>query len=117
MLVDLHTHTSASDGELAPLALLEMQSAAGVGLTAFTDHDTLDGWDRIAAMAAPTWLPNTLPAAAPRVVSVIPRNAPKVELASEAMRTLCNCAGQSSRSSVAAGWPGSRWVVWRATKT
>lgn len=53
MLVDLHTHTSASDGELAPLAVLEMQSAAGVGLTAFTDHDTLEGWDRIAAMATP----------------------------------------------------------------
>lgn len=62
MLVDLHTHTSASDGELAPLALLEMQSAAGVGLTAFTDHDTLDGWDRIAAMAAPVpGLPRLLP--------------------------------------------------------
>jgi hypothetical protein len=62
LLVDLHTHTSASDGELAPLALLQMQAAAGVGLTAFTDHDTLDGWDRIAAMAAPgAGLPRLLP--------------------------------------------------------
>ena len=62
MLVDLHTHTSASDGELAPLALLQMQADAGVGLTAFTDHDTLDGWDRIAAMAVPAvGLPRLLP--------------------------------------------------------
>jgi len=62
VLVDLHTHTSASDGELEPLALLQMQAAAGVGLTAFTDHDTLDGWDRIGAMAAPAaGLPRLLP--------------------------------------------------------
>mgnify|MGYP001161546104 FL=1 len=62
MLVDLHTHTSASDGELAPLALLQMQAGAGVGLMAFTDHDTLDGWDRIAAMeTTAAGLPRLLP--------------------------------------------------------
>ena len=62
LLVDLHTHTSASDGELAPLALLQMQAAAGVGLTAFTDHDTLDGWDQIGAArpGAAAW-PRVLP--------------------------------------------------------
>jgi 3',5'-nucleoside bisphosphate phosphatase len=42
--IDLHSHTSASDGELSPLALLELQAAQGTTLTAFTDHDTLAGW-------------------------------------------------------------------------
>lgn len=45
VLVDLHTHTNASDGELEPQALLELQAAAGVQLMAITDHDTLAGWD------------------------------------------------------------------------
>jgi hypothetical protein len=46
--VDLHTHTRASDGELAPLDLLALQAAEGTVLTAFTDHDTLDGYDAVA---------------------------------------------------------------------
>lgn len=52
MLVDLHTHTLASDGELSPQAMLALQAAEGTGLTAFTDHDTLDGWDQVQAGAA-----------------------------------------------------------------
>jgi len=59
MRVDLHTHTTASDGELDPHALLEMQVAAGVELLAITDHDTLDGWDVLRA---------TRPAAAIRLI-------------------------------------------------
>ena len=49
MRVDLHTHTSASDGELAPAALLDLQRAEGTQLTAITDHDTLGGFDQVAA--------------------------------------------------------------------
>lgn len=40
---DLHSHSTASDGTLAPGALLEKASAAGVDVLALTDHDTLDG--------------------------------------------------------------------------
>ena len=47
MRVDLHTHTNASDGELAPAALLALQAAEGTALTAFTDHDTLGGYDAL----------------------------------------------------------------------
>jgi len=47
--VDLHSHTSASDGELSPLDLLELQAAQGTMLTAFTDHDTLEGWHQAMA--------------------------------------------------------------------
>lgn len=41
MRADLHTHTTASDGKLAPLALLERARSAGVEMLAITDHDTL----------------------------------------------------------------------------
>ncbi|MBP8925489.1 MAG: PHP domain-containing protein [Pseudomonadales bacterium] len=64
MLVDLHTHTLASDGELSPQAMLVLQAAEGTRLTAFTDHDTLDGWDQACAGAAAT-------ADGPRLISGI----------------------------------------------
>lgn len=47
MVVDLHAHSNASDGELEPLDLLRRQAEAGVQLGAITDHDTLAGWDRL----------------------------------------------------------------------
>jgi 3',5'-nucleoside bisphosphate phosphatase len=60
MRVDLHTHTTASDGELTPLQLLEFQARSGVELLAITDHDTLAGWSA---------LQSALPAAnAPRLI-------------------------------------------------
>lgn len=42
--VDLHTHSSASDGELTPVQLVQSALDAGVELLAITDHDTLDGY-------------------------------------------------------------------------
>jgi predicted metal-dependent phosphoesterase TrpH len=45
-LVDLHAHTSASDGSDDPSALVEAAAAAEVGVLAVTDHDT------VAAVAA-----------------------------------------------------------------
>lgn len=42
--VDLHCHSNASDGELAPADLLGLLAADGVELAAITDHDTFDGW-------------------------------------------------------------------------
>lgn len=47
MRVDLHCHSNASDGELAPADLLALLAADGVGLAAITDHDTVDGWAAI----------------------------------------------------------------------
>lgn len=49
--VDLHCHSTASDGVLAPADVVERAHARGVGLLALTDHDTLDGLDdaRVAA--------------------------------------------------------------------
>jgi 3',5'-nucleoside bisphosphate phosphatase len=40
-LVDLHVHTTASDGDDDPRALVEAAAAAGVEVLAVTDHDTV----------------------------------------------------------------------------
>jgi predicted metal-dependent phosphoesterase TrpH len=42
-LIDLHTHTTASDGRCAPAELVVRASAAGVTVLAVTDHDTIAG--------------------------------------------------------------------------
>jgi len=41
--IDLHTHTSRSDGLLPPAELVRAAAAVGVRLLAITDHDTLAG--------------------------------------------------------------------------
>lgn len=41
--IDLHCHSTASDGALSPTALVERAAANGVTHLALTDHDTLDG--------------------------------------------------------------------------
>jgi predicted metal-dependent phosphoesterase TrpH len=41
--VDLHTHTTASDGLLTPTQLVEHAAAAGLRAIAVTDHDTTAG--------------------------------------------------------------------------
>jgi predicted metal-dependent phosphoesterase TrpH len=40
---DLHSHSTASDGTLTPLDLVESAAAAGVDVLALTDHDTVAG--------------------------------------------------------------------------
>ena len=41
--VDLHLHTTASDGLLTPRALVQAAAANGLRTIAITDHDTTDG--------------------------------------------------------------------------
>ena len=43
MRVDLHSHSSCSDGLDRPAALARRMAAAGLGAFALTDHDTLQG--------------------------------------------------------------------------
>jgi predicted metal-dependent phosphoesterase TrpH len=42
-MIDLHLHTTASDGALAPAALVARAAAAGITTLAVTDHDTTGG--------------------------------------------------------------------------
>jgi predicted metal-dependent phosphoesterase TrpH len=51
-VIDLHLHTTASDGLLPPEALVARVAAAGVTVMAVTDHDTVAGLDRAQAAAA-----------------------------------------------------------------
>ena len=53
--IDLHTHSTASDGTTAPSALMSEARAAGLDVVALTDHDTTGGWDEAAA-SMPTGL-------------------------------------------------------------
>jgi len=41
--VDLHIHTTASDGQYTPTQTVKRAAAAGVEYLAITDHDTIDG--------------------------------------------------------------------------
>ncbi len=42
-MIDLHSHSTASDGTLSPGGLMEEAHALGLKAIALTDHDTLDG--------------------------------------------------------------------------
>lgn len=42
-LVDLHTHSTASDGTLTPAGLVELAYKTGLSAVALTDHDTVAG--------------------------------------------------------------------------
>jgi predicted metal-dependent phosphoesterase TrpH len=48
--IDLHTHSTASDGTDTPAELVANAAAAGLSALAITDHDTTAGW--AAAVAA-----------------------------------------------------------------
>ncbi|MEO8090518.1 MAG: PHP domain-containing protein, partial [Gemmatimonadales bacterium] len=41
--IDLHVHSTASDGSLAPEAVVKRAQAAGLSAIGLTDHDTLGG--------------------------------------------------------------------------
>lgn len=45
MRIDLHTHSSRSDGTDSPAELVTKAHVAGLDVVALTDHDTTDGWD------------------------------------------------------------------------
>lgn len=50
--VDLQVHTTASDGALAPAAVVEAAAAAQLHAIAITDHDTVDGLEEATAAGA-----------------------------------------------------------------
>ncbi len=51
-MIDLHMHTTASDGTLAPAALVDRAYAVGIRTMSVTDHDTMAGVPEAAAAAA-----------------------------------------------------------------
>jgi 3',5'-nucleoside bisphosphate phosphatase len=51
-VIDLHTHTTASDGRCTPADLVRRAAAAGVTVLGVTDHDTIGGCDAARAACA-----------------------------------------------------------------
>ena len=51
-MIDLHLHTTASDGRCTPLELVEQAAAAGLTVMAATDHDTTESVDDVRVLAA-----------------------------------------------------------------
>jgi len=44
LVIDLHTHTSYSDGTDTPAQLINKALAAGISIIGLTDHDSISGW-------------------------------------------------------------------------
>jgi 3',5'-nucleoside bisphosphate phosphatase len=62
VLIDLHTHSTASDGTLTPSEVITAAARAGVDVVALTDHDSAQGWDeagRAARAAGIVLVPGT----------------------------------------------------------
>ena len=51
-MLELHSHTTCSDGSLTPTELVKFAVQKGVKALAITDHDTMAGWDEAIATAA-----------------------------------------------------------------
>ena len=52
-VLELHCHTTCSDGSLTPAELVNYAAQRGVKALAITDHDTMAGWDEAIATATP----------------------------------------------------------------
>jgi predicted metal-dependent phosphoesterase TrpH len=59
-MIDLHLHTTMSDGRLAPAELVRRAAAAGISVLAVTDHDTMAGVGP-ATLAAPSFNVTVVP--------------------------------------------------------
>lgn len=52
MRIDLHTHSTVSDGTESPAQVMCAAAAASLDVVALTDHDSMDGWEEAASEAA-----------------------------------------------------------------
>ncbi len=51
--IDLHIHSTASDGTTAPMDIVAVASALGLKAIAITDHDTIDGAKKVLSTGTP----------------------------------------------------------------
>ena len=61
-MIDLHVHTTASDGQYTPSQIIQMASEKNISTIAITDHDTVAGLEEGAAAAKEhniTFVPGT----------------------------------------------------------
>ena len=50
-MIDLHSHSNISDGDLSPAVLVEEAAKQGIHAIALTDHDTVKGLESARAAA------------------------------------------------------------------
>lgn len=58
--IDLHLHSTCSDGVESPTRVMEVAHAQGLDVVSLTDHDTTSGWDEArdaCARLGMTWVP------------------------------------------------------------
>ncbi|EEZ78212.1 PHP domain protein [Actinomyces sp. oral taxon 848 str. F0332] len=53
-VIDLHTHSTASDGRSTPAELMREAARAGIDVLGLTDHDTVAGWAEAAGQVEAT---------------------------------------------------------------
>jgi predicted metal-dependent phosphoesterase TrpH len=71
MRIDLHAHSTASDGTDSPAGLVDAAARAGLDVVAITDHDTTAGWAQAVDALRPGQ--TLVPGAELSTVSVDPR--------------------------------------------
>ena len=54
--IDMHTHSTYSDGVHSPSALITMAKSKGLSGLALTDHDSMEGFAELRAAAVPVGL-------------------------------------------------------------
>ncbi|MGH9692790.1 MAG: PHP domain-containing protein, partial [Bryobacteraceae bacterium] len=54
--IDLHAHTNASDGSLAPVELISIAHKIGLSALAITDHETFAGFEAARSAAGESGL-------------------------------------------------------------
>ncbi len=52
MRIDLHTHSTVSDGTGSPEQVMHEAYEAGLDIVALTDHDSMDGWGEASEVAS-----------------------------------------------------------------
>lgn len=81
-MVDLHVHSTRSDGTYTPTQLVDYAIEKGLSAFALTDHDTVDGLDEAISYAAQL-RQHSAAADEARTASPVPEVIPGIELSSE----------------------------------
>ena len=81
--IDLHTHSTKSDGTYTPAQLVDYAARKGLSAIALTDHDTIDGIGEAMQAAADLRRENESVLISSPVYRIVPEVIPGVELSTE----------------------------------
>ena len=79
--IDLHTHSTKSDGTFSPEELIRYAQSKGLSAVALTDHDTADGIEE--ALLTARKLREEVPELSGSSSPLVPEVIPGVELSTE----------------------------------